>query len=42
MRKILEVDELPEGFYYITKSYVVIGTGKKFDEKVMELERVYS
>jgi hypothetical protein len=42
MKKILEVDELPEGFYYMTKTHIVVGTGKKFIEKVMKLERVYS
>jgi hypothetical protein len=42
MRKILEVDELPKGYYYFTKTHIVVGTGKKFEEKVIDNERVYS
>jgi len=43
MRKVLKVDELPKGFYYVTRTHIVEGTGKKFNEKVMlENERVCS
>lgn len=43
MRKVLRVDELPRGFFYVTRTHIVEGTGKKFNEKVMmKDERVRS
>lgn len=41
MRKIIRVDELPEGFYYITDTHIVEGTGKNIEE-VMEHEGLRS
>lgn len=32
--KIIEVDELPEGFVYVTESHVVVGIGVKNVEEV--------
>jgi hypothetical protein len=41
MRKIIKVDELPEGFFYFSDTHIVQGTGK-LKEKGQEDERVYS
>jgi hypothetical protein len=40
-RKIIELDELPDGFFYFTDTHIVVGTGK-FKEKEHEDERVHS
>lgn len=40
--KVLKVDELPKGFIYFTKTYIVEGTGKKINEEVSKDERVRS
>jgi hypothetical protein len=38
--KVLEMDELPEGFFYFTNTHIVVGTGKSI-EKEPENERVH-
>jgi hypothetical protein len=40
MRKIIKVDELPEGFFYFTDTHIVQGTAK-IKEKEQEHERVH-
>lgn len=40
MRKIIELDELPEGFFYFTDTHMVQGTGK-FEAKEQEDEGVH-